>query len=136
MKKWKQRMQPYLLRPFIYMTAFRFPLALVLALLANFFLARTGRDLLPTLFLLAGFIFALLAWIAWLRLDGVRLPKWMMLRFNFRKKPARAYGDIIDYVDEKPQIAFEDLEDDEKDLCILGADLFCCAAFLILSLSA
>ena len=72
--------------------------------------------------------------IAWLRLDGVKLPKVMMLRINPRKKPARMYGDMIDYVDEQPQVAFEDLDDGEKDVCILGADLFCCAAFLVLSL--
>ena len=41
---------------------------------------------------------------------------------------------MIDYVDEQPQVAFEDLDDGEKDVCILGADLFCCAAFLVLSL--
>ena len=41
---------------------------------------------------------------------------------------------MIDYVDEPPPVTFEELDDDGKDVCILGADLFCCAVFLVLSL--
>ena len=135
MKRIKKKWQPYMLRPFIYMTFTRFILALAAALLADFFLSPgAGRPLKEPAFLLTGTLFALLAVIAWLRLDGVKLPKVMMLRINPRKKPARMYGDMIDYVDEQPQVAFEDLDDGEKDVCILGADLFCCAAFLVLSL--
>ena len=69
-----------------------------------------------------------------LRLDGMKLPKLTMLRVNPRKKPARSYGDMIDYVDEKPPVTFEDLDDAEKDLCILLADLICCALCAFLSL--
>ncbi len=135
MKRIREKWQPYMLRPFIYMTFTRFILALAAALLADFFLSPgAGRPLKEPAFLLAGALFALLAVIAWLRLDGVKLPKVMMMRINPRKKPARMYGDMIDYVDEQPQVAFEDLDDGEKDVCILGADLFCCAAFLVLSL--
>ena len=135
MKKWREKIQPYMLRPFIYMTFTRFILALAAILLADFFLSpNAGRSLKSAFFLLGGVLFALLAWIAWLRLDGVKLPKIMMLRVNPRKKPSRMYGDIIDYVDEQPQVAFEDLDDGEKDLCILGADLFCCVVFAAVSL--
>ena len=135
MKKWREKIQPYMLRPFIYMTFTRFILALAAILLADFFLSPgAGRSLKSAFFLLGGVLFALLAWIAWLRLDGVKLPKIMMMRVNPRKKPSRMYGDIIDYVDEQPQVAFEDLDDDEKDLCILGADLFCCVVFAAVSL--
>ncbi len=133
MKRWKRIWQRYMLRPFIYMTFTRFLLALFILLLANHLIAPDGRDLRGMLFLLGAALFALLAWIAWLRLDGMKLPKLMMLRVNPRKKPARSYGDMIDYVDEKPPVTFEDLDDAEKDLCILGADLICCALCLILS---
>ncbi|MBQ8081398.1 MAG: hypothetical protein IJ240_05825 [Clostridia bacterium] len=135
MQKIREKWQPYMLRPLIYMTFTRFLLALTAALLIDFFFsAGAGRSLKETAFLLVGFLFALLAVIAWLRLDGIQLPKLMMLRINPRKKPSRMYGDMIDYIDEQPQIAFEDLDDGEKDICILGADAFCCAAFLIASL--
>ncbi|MBQ7520379.1 MAG: hypothetical protein IJU12_08670 [Clostridia bacterium] len=135
MKKWWDKIQPYMLRPFIYMTFTRFLLALCLLLLINFFYSKeAGRPILSTVMVLGGVVFAILAWIAYLRLDGIKLPKFMMLRVNPRKKPTRMYGDIIDYVDEQPQVTFEELSDTEKDICILGADLFCCAAFVIVSL--
>lgn len=124
-----------MLRPLIYMAFTRFVLSLCLFLLIDRFgSGAAGRRLLPMLFALGGAVFAALAWIAWLRLDGVRLPKLMMLRINPRKKPERSYGDMIDYVDEPPPVTFEELDDDGKDVCILGADLFCCAVFLVLSL--
>lgn len=135
MKKWWDKIQPYMLRPFIYMTFTRFLLALCLLLLINFFYSKeAGRPILSTVMVLGGVVFAILAWIAYLRLDGIKLPKFMMLRVNLRKKPTRMYGDIIDYVDEQPQVTFEELSDTEKDLCILGADLFCCVMFVIVSL--
>jgi len=134
MKKWRDKIQPYMLRPFIYMTFTRFLLALCLLLLINFFYSKSaGRVILPTVMLLGGIAFAILAWIAYLRLDGIKLPKLMMMRVNPRKKPRRMAGDIIDYVDEQPQVTFEDLDDPEKDLCILGADLFCCVVFVVVS---
>ena len=82
--------------------------------------------------LLLGVCFVLLAWIAWLRLDGVRLPKLMMKRVNIRKKPVRSYGDMIDYIDEQP-VTFDDLDDAEKDVCCLLSDLACAAVFLVVS---
>ena len=135
MKKWRQIWQPYMTRPLIYMIFTRFLLTLCVLLLADhFFSAGAGKDLKPYLFALGTVLYALLAWIAHLRLQGVRLLKVMMLRINPRKKPSRIYVDMIDYVDEQPQAGFEDLEDQEKDLCILGADLFCFAVFLVISL--
>ena len=135
MKKWWDKIQPYMLRPFIYMTFTRFLLALCLLLLINFFYSKeAGRPILSTVMVLGGVVFAILAWIAYLRLDGIKLPKFMMLRVNPRKKTTRMYGDIIDYVDEQSQVTFEELSDAEKDICILGADLFCCVMFVIVSL--
>ncbi len=122
-------------RPAVYMTFTRFILALAAVLLADFFISpRAGRPVKSTLFLLAAFLFAALAMIAYLRLDGMKLPKIMMLRVNPAKKPSRTYGDMIDYVDERPGIDFKDLDDTEKDICILCADLFCFIVFLAVGL--
>ena len=136
LKKIRTSWQPYMLRPLIHMAFTRLVLALFIALLADFFLSpAAGRDLRGSAFLLAGLLFAVLGWVAWLRLDGIRLPHWMMLRLNPRKKPARMFGgDIIDHIDDKPMIAFEDLDDEEKDVCLLLADACCCAVFLAASL--
>ena len=137
MEKLREKLQPYMLRPFIYMTFTRFLLSLCALLLVDFFLSpHAGRSLKPDVFLFGSILFAILAWIAWLRLDGIKLPKFMMLRINPRKKPGRMYGDMIDFMDEHPQVNFEDLADDEKDLCLLGADAVCALAFLLLSLAA
>ncbi len=135
MKKLREMYEPYMLRPVIYMTFTRFILSLFIILLADFFLApKAGRSLKSTAFMLGAFLYAVLALIAWLRVDGLKLPKLMMLRFNPAKKPSRMYGDMIDYIDEKPEIVFTDLDDNEKDVCILAADLFCCIFFLIAAL--
>lgn len=134
MKKWRNKIQPYMLRPFIYMTFTRFILSLAAVLLVDFFFSPgAGRSLKSAAFLLGGALYAVLAWIAYLRLDGVKLPKIMMLRVNPRKKPSRMYGDMIDYVDEQPLVSFEELDDAEKDICILGADVVCCAVFAVVS---
>ena len=135
MKKLRDRIKPHMLRPFIYTAFTRFILALTAALLVDyFFRAGAGQYMKATVFLFMGVFFAILAWIAYLRLDGIKLPKPMMLRLNLRKKPTRMYGDMIDYVDEEPQpVTFEELDDGEKDLCLLGADLVCCVVFVVLS---
>ncbi len=126
MKRFRDIYEPYMLRPIIYMAFTRFVLSLFVILLVDFFLSpKAGRPIKGTLFLLGAVFYALLALIAWLRLDGMKMPKMMMMRVNPRKKPSRMYGDMIDYIDEQPQITFEDLDDGEKDLCILAADLFC-----------
>ena len=131
MKKFREIWEPYMLRPMIYMIFTRFVLALFITLLADFFISGSvGHSLKSNIFFLCAFLFLLLSLIAWLRLDGLKLPKLMMMRVNPRKKPSRMYGDMIDYIDEQPGIAFEDLADDEKDICILAADLFCFIIFL------
>ncbi|MBQ9264456.1 MAG: hypothetical protein IJ189_09695 [Clostridia bacterium] len=135
MKKWRSIWQRYMLRPFLYMAFSRLMVSLAAVLLANFFLSpAAGRSLKSTLFLLCGVLFAALAWIAFLRLDGAHLPQALMLRFNPGKKPKKQTGDIIDFIDEEPRIAFEDLDDEEKDACILGANLICCGIYLVVSL--
>lgn len=134
MKKIKEIYEPYMLRPMIYMAFTRFVLALFIVLLADFFISQSvGHSVKKDAFFLCAFVFALLAVLAWLRLDGVKLPKLMMMRVNPSKKPSRMYGDMIDYIEERPGIGFDELDDKEKDLCILAADLFCLLAFLLIS---
>ena len=135
MKKFKEIYEPYMLRPMIYMTFTRFVLALFIALLADFFISKNiNRPVKEEFFFLFAFIFLLLSAIAWFRLDGMKLPRLMMMRVNPAKKPSPMYGDMIDYVDERPGISFDELDDSEKDLCILCANLFCFFVFFILAI--
>ena len=119
-----------LLRPTIYMATNRFLIALIILLAADWLL--TGVQIKMYTALLLGVVFILLGWIAWLRLDGIRLPKMMMKRIDIRKKPARSYGDIIDYVDEKP-VTFDELDDAEKDVCCLLSDFSCAVIYIVVS---
>ena len=130
MKKIRQIWQPYLLRPTIYMTFSRAAFGLFGALLLHYLLApRVGRDLRGMMLLLFGLIFLLLTWLAWLRLDGVKLPKMLMFRLNPAKRPKG--GDLIDYVDEEPGPGFDELDDAEQDLCLLIANGICALAAML-----
>ena len=132
-KKFRQNAGRHLIRPTIYMASTRFLLALVLVLLYDRFMGhKSAANILANGFVLSGVVFALLAWIAYLRFDGLHMPKLFMKRVNIRKKPVRSYGDMIDHIDEEPA-SFDDLEDEEKDICIFIADLFCCVVFIALS---
>ena len=134
MKKLRGVWRRYMLRPFVYTAFTRLVLGMFSALLCDYFFSGpAGRPLRGTLLLLASVLFALLAWIAWLRLDGVSLPKPLNLRLGPRKRPARIPGDMIDFVEEEPAVRFDGLEDEEKDCCLLLADLVCAAVFLAAS---
>lgn len=129
----KFHLERHMIRPCIYMTFTRFILSLTAALLIEHFISDPLRDISAFAFVFFGIFFAVLAWIAYLRLDGIKLPKFMMKRVNPSKKPAIKYGDMIDYTDEEI-VSFEDLEDEEKDVCILIADVVCAVIFLLISL--
>lgn len=133
-KKWfAGHVKGYMVRPMIYMAFTRFLLALAASLLLVHFLGKaTPLPLRSYAFVFFGVLYACMAWIAYLRLDGIKLPKLMMKRFNIRKKPARTYGDMADYTDQE-LVSFDELEDGEKDVCCLLSDLFCCVVFLALS---
>lgn len=133
--RWRELWQGYMIRPAVHMAFTRGVLALAAALLLDFFLRPSvGRDLREDLFLLFSALFALLAFLAFLRLDGLKLPRLLTLRVNPRKKRSRMYGDMADYLEDSPDPVFEDLEDEEKDACLIAADLACCLGFLTASL--
>ena len=133
MKKLREKWRNALLRPAIYAFSVRFLAALAVILVVNYLVGKNTPRFLGLAFLLLALLFVALAWIAYLRMDGVTLPKPLMTRVNLRKKPKRQYGDMIDYIDEKPGPTFEELEDHEKDLCLLLADAACCVIYLVLS---
>ena len=135
MKKLRDVYEPYMLRPMIYMIFTRFVLTLFITLLADFFISgNTAHSKKGDIFLIAALLFLFLTVIAWLRLDGMKLPNLMMMRINPSKKPSRMYGDMIDYIDEWPGISFDELDDSEKDFCILVANFFCFIVFLALAI--
>lgn len=115
------------------MTVTRFLFGLVFVLLFERFLGgKTVVNMRMYGFTFVGVFFALLAWIAYLRFDGLRMPKLFMKRLHYKKKPERSFGDMIDYVEEEP-VSFDELLDEEKDICCFIADMICCVLFVVLS---
>ena len=119
----------YMLRPLIYLTAQRLMIAGILCL-ALYRFVQNG----PRLSLIAGFLsvaFALLAYLVYLRMDGIRLPR--MKPIKVKKDPMRNYGDMAEHIDDDLQVSLSDLEDDERDFCSLVANLVNLAIWLVLS---
>lgn len=131
-KKPRLRMQRYLVKPLIYRIFPRIILSLTAAALWNHFVNRGA--MVPTSFayVFLSALFGIFTWMAYLRRDGLHLPKIDRRLFDWKRKPQRSYGDMIDYVDEEID-NFDDLDEEEQELCLLWANGLCCVLFLVIS---
>lgn len=123
--------QRFMIHPLIYLTAFRLMVALIF-LLALPRLVSNG----PAPAMIAGFLtalFALFAYLVYLRMDGLRIPRVKYIRPKRRKDPLRSAASMSDYADEAPPVAFDELEPEERDLCSFLANLVNLVVFLVLS---
>ncbi len=121
-----------LVRPLVYKVFTRGVLALFAAQLAHFFApAGSGFSSFSSLSLGLGLLFALLAFLAWLRLDGLKIPLLKLPRIK-RKDPPFLAGSMADHIDDEI-VSFEDLDPDEQSTCVLLADIALAAACLLLS---
>ena len=129
--KIKKIYQKYMLRPMIYLTAFRTMVALIFLLIIERFV-QNG----PAPSMICGFlavVFALFAYLVYLRMDGLRIPRVKYIRPKKKTDPLRNFGDMTDHMDDDPGVAFEELEADEKDFCSLVANLINLLIFLVAS---
>ena len=129
--KFKRIYQRYLLRPIIYLTAFRLMVAAIFTLLLVRFV-NNG----PAPNMVLGFLtvfFALLAYLVYLRMDGLRIPRVKYIRPKKKADPLRHASSMADYADEDPGVSFDELEDNEKDFCSLMANLIGLAVCLATS---
>jgi len=135
MKTWfMKHVQPYMIRPIVYKAFTRFIYALLISLLWNRFI-NDGFYPIGNIFLFFGIAYAILAWVDYLQLDGVKMPHladWMTSSLPHRK-PERAYGDMSDYIDEEV-VSYDELEDEEKIVCKLLAHIACAVLFALMSL--
>lgn len=123
--------QKYMLRPIIYLTAYRLMVALIFLLILVRFV-KNG----PAPDLIAGFLtatFALLSYLVYLRMDGLRIPRVKYIRPRKKPDPLRNFGAMSDHTDDEPGVSFEELEPDERDFCSLIANLVNFAIFLAAS---
>ena len=122
-----------MLRPIGHMLFIRAVLGATAALLWNEFVKLdAARSMRSLAFLFLGLLLLFMGWMAYLRLDGLRVPSFDRRLFEWKRKPKRIRGDLIDFVDEDV-VSFDELEEDEKNICRLVADLLCGAVFLVLS---
>ena len=75
MPRKKPRLERYMIRPVIYKTSSRFLCALTAALLWNEFVNTGGLWPKSRAFVFFGVLFAAAGWLAYLRVDGARIPK-------------------------------------------------------------
>ena len=127
------RLERYMIRPVIYKTSSRFLCALTAVLLWNEFVNMGGLWPRSRAFVFFGVLFAAAGWLAYLRVDGAHIPKLPKKFTRRRHDPLRAYGDLSEHVDDEIT-AFDDLDDDEQNLCLLLADVITAALFFVISL--
>lgn len=134
-KKIRRIFKRYMIRPMVYQSVTKLSVALVLCLLWDRFLNRGHfYSIVESAFFVAGCCFILLAWIQYLRLDGVRIHHLMEEKQEHKKRP-HVTKDIVDFVDEKI-ISFGELADEEQIVCRFLGDLLCAAICIVPSLVA
>ena len=121
-----------MIRPLVYKIFTRGILALFAAQLVHFFVpAGYPIASFSNLSLLLGLLFALFAFLAWLRLDGVKIPQLKLPRMK-RKDPPFLTGDMADHLDDD-LVLFDDLSEEEQSVCVLVADVMLAVVCLVLS---
>ena len=131
-RRLKKDFHPDMIRPLIYKVFTRGILALFAAqLIHRFAPAGAGLASFSGLSLLLGLLFALFCLFAWLRLDGFRIPHLKLPRMK-RKDPPFLTGSVADHIDDDI-VSFDDLSEEEQNLCVLLADLILAAACLLLA---
>ena len=123
--------QKYMLRPVIYMTAYRTMLALIFYLIVERFVRNGLGPAMICTFLAV--LFALFAYLVYLRMDGLGIPRMKYIRPKKKADAMRNMSDMADHIDDDPGVTFEELEDDEKNLCSLLANLINLVIFLVAS---
>lgn len=126
----KKIWQRYMLRPLIYMAAYRLMVALIVLLAVVRLVPNGPRPALVAGFLVAAF--AVLSYFVYLRMDGLRIPRMKYYRPK-KKDPLRSAASMNDHMDDEPQVTFEELETEEKDLCSLLSNLINLVIFAIAS---
>lgn len=129
----RDHFQRDMIRPLIYKVFTRFILMLLIVMLWKQYLQpRTPHLTLGMVFPVVGVVFLLCAYLVYLRMDGLQIPRMKPLK-KPKKDPFRAYGDMVDYLDEQP-VSFDDLTKEEQDTCSLLANIICGILFFLASL--
>lgn len=121
-----------LIRPIVYRSFTWGIFALTAALLWERFVGpKSFLSVKKDIFFIVGIFFFALAWYYYLKVDGVRPPKINIEKPKQRKKHW-GYGDIIDFADEHV-VTFDELDDEEQDLCKLATNAILGGVYLLMS---
>ena len=124
---WSKKMA----RPVIYKLFTRGVLTLLVIKLAQFFMGKNAPRT-ANLCAVLGLVFLLGCFLAYLRLDGVKIPQFKLPRMK-KKDPPFLQKDMADFTDE-PITTFDDLDTDEQALAVLIVDAILAVVLLALSL--
>lgn len=137
MKKMRTIFSSVLIRPTIYRSVTRCAIMLVLLLLWDKYINKEGMPVVQDGCFVAAMVFFGLAWMAYLRLDGVRVryltEEEKRQRSERKKKRKRLTGDIMDYADEHI-VPFDELDEEQQMLCTLLSNLLSGIVYFIPSL--
>ena len=120
-----------MIHPILYKCVQKCVLALTVILLWNRYINHGQLSWMRDGGFAAGLVFLVLAWIAYLRLDGIQFPFSTPGR---KKRKHWGTADMVDFVDEHI-VTFDELQDDEQLACFLASNLLSGVSFLILSLA-
>lgn len=123
--------QKYMIRPTLYLMAFKALVVVVLTLLWSRFIDKGVRGV-GFGFSTLGLILLCLSWFNYLSLDGVSIRHLMEGWQKKKEKKARAH-DMIDFVDENV-VSFQELEKEEKTSCRLVSSFVTGLLFVIVGI--
>ena len=129
-KKHFKRMEKYMIPSFVIRTFSRIVISITFALLWKRLVA--SMQPLSTAFFFLAVLFFIFAWMAYLRQDGLRVPKTDKKLFDRKPKPVIRYGDMIDHIDEEPH-PDENLDEEDLELVTFYSNIVTGTIYLILS---
>ena len=122
----------YMIRPIIYKMLTRLGIGLVVSLLWNQFVnTQHYFEMSEFVFPIIGVFLLGMAWIGYLRLDGVGFH-YKKIKDDDEKKKKHRTKEMIDYVEEDV-VSFDELSKPERIACKFAANLFSGLIFIFLS---
>ncbi len=132
--KFKGLYKKYMIRPIVYQWLAKALITVVVALLWNIFFNKGQMlSVVRDAFFVFGFIWLMLAWFQYLKLDGFTFRHYMEERKNKGQKKNHWKKDIADYTDEDV-VSFHDLDGDEKSGVRLASDGILAVILLIIAI--
>ena len=127
----------YMVRPTIYKTITKCFVILTLLMLWDRYINGGRLSLIRDGFFIGGAFLLVMAWMSYLRLDGIKnpIPREEEPQKKQKRKKRLWTGDIADYAGEHI-ISFDELADDECAACSMGSSLLAGLLFLIPALAA